>query len=314
MSDSRIFQQNVIAIIWDFDKTLSPEYMQKPLFEAYGIDEDKFWAEVRALPEFYLKQGIRVNEDTCYLGHLLSYVQQGPLKGLTNAKLKELGAKIDLFPGLPDFFDKFKEFVNREEYREADVSVEHYIVSTGLDAMIRGNSMFPKVDGVWASVFIEQPAQPGQDFATLPLESEITQIANFLDNTTKTRAIFEINKGVNKTKSISVNDTIAHESRRVPFENMIYVADGPSDVPSFSVVKGKGGKAYAVYNPDNDASYKKASNLRKQNRVDHFGVANYQDGSETFRWFKNEVIEMADKIAERHQQRITSSVASAPKH
>ena len=83
-TEKGLFLQNIIAIIWDFDKTLSPQYMQTPLFKAYGVDETEFWKEVHALPEYYARAGIHVNEDTCYLGHLLTYVREGKMAGLTN--------------------------------------------------------------------------------------------------------------------------------------------------------------------------------------------------------------------------------------
>src|SRR5208283_2019305 len=85
----------------------------------------------------------------------------------------------------------------------------------------------------------------------LSAAAEISQIGMVIDNTTKTRALFEINKGTNKNPAIDVNSNIKPEDRRIPFQNMIYIADGPSDVPSFSVVKRNGGEAYAVYNPAN---------------------------------------------------------------
>jgi hypothetical protein len=314
MSDEGFFLQNVIAVIWDFDKTLSPIFMQEPLFDEYGVIKEKFWAEVNALPEYYGKAGINVHQDTCYLGHLLSYVKNGPMRGLTNAKLKELGKSIPLYPGLPDFFDRLSQITSRPEYREGEVALEHYVVSTGLDAMIRGTEIAPKVDDIWASVFIEDPALPGQDFSKSPGGTEISQIAGFLDNTTKTRAIFEINKGVNKTSRYTVNDTIVHDKRRVPFKNMIYIADGPSDIPSFSVVKQNGGKAYAVYDPNVRDHYAQAARLREQDRVDHFGSADYRDGTETCRWLEYAVTKMADNIMDLRSKRIDSSVTSAPKH
>ena len=88
-----------------------------------------------------------------------------------------------------------------------------------------------------------------------------------IDNTTKTRALFEINKGTNKNPAMDVNAKIAPEDRRIPFQNMIYIADGPSDIPSFSVVKGHGGKAYGVYNPDRPDEF--AQNDRLQHAGSH---------------------------------------------
>lgn len=306
--------QNVIAVIWDFDKTLSPINMQEPLFEAYGIEKENFWGEVNALPDYYAKADITIHQDTCYLGHLLSYVKHGPMKGLTNERLTELGKNIPLFPGLPEFFGQLKAIVAQPQYQEGEITLEHYVVSTGLDAMIRGTEIFPEVDDIWASVFIEEPAIPGQDFSQTPKQTEISQIAGFLDNTTKTRAIFEINKGVNKTDKFSVNDTIENDKRRVPFENMIYIADGPSDIPSFSIVTQNGGKAYAVYDPDVTDHYAQAAGLSEQDRVDHFGAADYRPDTETSRWLEHTVKKMADRIIEKRNQRIDSSVASAPSH
>ncbi|HIB54668.1 MAG TPA: haloacid dehalogenase-like hydrolase, partial [Nitrospirales bacterium] len=304
MSDEGIFLQNVIALIWDFDKTLSPVYMQKPLFDEFDINSDTFWEEVNALPDYYRQAGISINEDTCYLGHLLSYVQHGKMPGLTNAKLTELGSKIDLFPGLPGFFDEIKESIRKPEFAEADITIEHYIVSTGLDAMIRGTEVASRVDGIWASVFIEKPAEPGRVKGHNPEGGEISQIAGFLDNTTKTRAIFEINKGVNKTAGFSVNDSIDKEKRRVPFENMIYIADGPSDIPSFSVVKRNGGLAYAVYDPYVDGHYEQAVGLLDSKRVDQCGPADYRSGSETHRWLGHKVDDMARRILNKRKKTI----------
>ena len=86
----KIHNQNIVACIWDFDKTLIPGYMQTPLFKHYGINENVFWKEVNELPDLYGGRGMRVSSDTIYLNHLLSYVKNGPLRGLTNKKLEEL--------------------------------------------------------------------------------------------------------------------------------------------------------------------------------------------------------------------------------
>ena len=72
-----LHRQNIVACIWDFDKTLIPGYMQVPIFEAFGIDEEQFWKEVNALPDIYAKRGTRVSYDTIYLNHLISFVKNG---------------------------------------------------------------------------------------------------------------------------------------------------------------------------------------------------------------------------------------------
>ncbi len=314
MDERGLFQQNIVALIWDFDRTLSPDNMQRPIFENYGISEDAFWAEVNALPQYYARANVTVQPDTCYLTHLLSYVRAGRLPGLTNERLRELGAKVRLFAGLPGAFDRLRDVLAPQKYHDADLRLEHYIVSTGLEPMIRGTAIFPKVDGVWASGFIEEPAAPGYNAAGRPGAGEISQVAGLLDNTTKTRAIFEINKGVNANAGISVNDSIAQEDRRVPIKNMIYIADGPSDIPSFSVMRRNGGMALAVYDSEQPALQQQADLLHKSGRVDMYGAADYREHSHTMNWLELQVRNIADRILDERTRATQSRVQKGPKH
>lgn len=198
-----LFSQNIIAIIWDFDKTLIPDYMQEPLFRRYGVDAATFWDEVNGLPDFHKRNGLAlVSKDTLYLNHILTYVRSGTFKGLSNKLLRQLGAEIEFYAGLPDFFATLKRSVaENERYRRYDIEVEHYIVSTGLRQMILGSKIAPYVDEVWACEFVEKVPPPGYlgrlPDLSLPDKETIIDIGYVLDNTTKTRAVFEINKGTN---------------------------------------------------------------------------------------------------------------------
>jgi hypothetical protein len=145
-------------------------------------------------------------------------------------------------------------------------------------------------------------------------EKTISQIAYTLDNTTKTRAIFEINKGTNKIPDIDVNAKIPDEDRRVPFQNMIYVADGPSDIPVFSIVNQFGGRTFAVYRPGSKKEFSQVNNLQKQGRVQSFGEANYTAGSQTAMWLKNAVSEIADQIVINRERALGDKIGKPPKH
>lgn len=331
-----IHPQNVIAMVWDFDKTLIPGYMQDPIFEAFGIDDTSFWREVNGLPAYCRRAGVNVHPDTSYLNHLLTYVQHGRMPNLTNAKLRELGAQIRFHPGLPEFFQRMKDELSQvPEAERFDLKLEHYIVSTGLRTMIEGSAIRPYVDGIWASEFIETPPPPGFD----PDQTEdldkggrgeplfhmhgITQIAVAYDNTSKTRALFEINKGSNKNPTIDVNATMRQEDRRVPFSHMIYVADGPSDVPAFSVLRQNKGTAYAVYLDDDSTERNRAESrrsleqverLRRDGRVDHFGPADYRPGSSTSKWLALRVRQIAEGIIAERMASLKERVGEAPKH
>jgi hypothetical protein len=315
-----LFLQNIIACIWDFDKTLTPGYMQEPLFAHYNVNPQKFWKEVAELPNFYKKSGLSlIATDTVYLNHILTYTTEGVFKGLNNETLKKLGGKIKFYQGLPGFFDEIKKFVKHNPgYRQHEIQVEHYIVSTGLLQMIIGSEIAPYIDGVWGCEFVEEPPPPGYMGKSKLKKSEdtkiISQLAYALDNTTKTRAIFEINKGSNKIPDIDVNARIPDEDRRVPFQNMIYIADGPSDIPVFSIVNRFGGRTFAVYRPGSKEEFSQVNNLQKQGRVQSYGEANYTEGSQTAMWLKNAISEIADLIVTNRERALGDKIGKPPKH
>lgn len=316
--DAQLRSRHILACIWDFDKTLIPGYMQAPLFQAYGIDEEVFWKEVNKLPELYAQKGIHVSKDTVYLNHLLSYVKNGPLKGLSNQRLRVLGAEIQFCPGLPEFFDGLKTFARDVGARQKlEISLEHYIISTGLAEMIRGSRIAPHVDGIFACEFIEQPLPPGyarQDELALSDSGEISQIGVMVDNTIKTRFIFEINKGTNKNAAIDVNAVVNPADRRVPFENMIYVADGPSDVPVFSLVRKNGGVAYAVYGEESEAEFRQNDQLHQVGRVHGYGPNDFRDNTFTPRWLRKRIEDRVDRIAREQEYVLGTRVTKPPRH
>ena len=294
-------RSNLIACIWDFDKTLVPGYMQRPLFKTYGVDEPSFWKEVQALEHVYKQQGIEVTNELLYLNHLLTHVKSGPMHGLNNAKLRELGQELVLFEGLPTFFQTLKqEIENDPQFSLYELKLEHYILSSGLTEMIRGSQIAPYVDGIFACEFIEEPMLPGfLNQPNLPMESEsreISQIARIVDDTTKTRFLFEINKGVNKYHHLNVNSVVSAEERRIPMEHMIYIADGPTDVPTFSVIRDRGGKTLAVHQPGNMAEFIQNDTLLQNGRIDYFGPADYRPESLTARWLTMHVRKIAEDI------------------
>ena len=315
---STLFTQNIIACVWDFDKTLIPDYMQGPLFRRYGVDEATFWAETNGLVETYRKRGYTVAPEISYLNHLLTYVLRGPMQGLSNKILRECGAEIKLYPGLPKFFESSRAWAQaKPEYVKHDIQLEHYVVSTGLAEMVRGSALAPYLDAVWACEFIENPLPPGflqQKEFSMEAAAEIAQIGLMIDNTTKTRAIFEINKGTNKNAAIDVNAKVSPEDRRIPLQNMIYIADGPSDVPSFSVVKNGGGKTYAVYNPAVRAEFEQNDRLRQSGRIDHYGPADYTENSPTTNWLHLQIEKMCDRIVTDREAAVASRMSRPPRH
>ncbi len=312
--------QNIIAVIWDFDKTLIKGYMQEPIFKKYNVNGYSFWKEVNLLHYEYRKQGINVNKETIYLNHFITCTNQGIFEGLNNNLLRELGQELEFYNGIPDIFTDLKNIVeNDDKYKKHGILLEHYIVSTGLSEMIKGSKINEFVDGIWGCEFIETPIKSEIDIKEYKKDAAedtgvISQVGYAIDNTSKTRAIFEINKGVNKFEKIDVNSKLPHNMRRVPIENMIYVADGPSDVPVFSVLKQNGGTTFAVYAEDSQKEFEQVERLRTDGRVDMYGAADYSEGTLTYRWLSKQVKDIAEKIYSRLEHRVLSSASRAPEH
>lgn len=313
------FPQTTIAVIWDFDETLIPGSMQKPILEEYEVDEARFWEEVNGLPKYYADRDTTINRSSAYLNHMLTYVKEGKFPGLDNAKLTALGARIEFFDGVTELFHLLKnKALAASEFQRHQIDVELYVVSAGLSRMIRGSAIAQYVDDVWGCEFIEAVAPSGyihgDQSELMPTKSEISQIGFIIDDTTKTRAIFEINKGVNKHSNLNVNSQIPHEHRRVPFKNMIYIADGPSDIPVFSLLKQYGGRTYAVYRPRSSAHFDRVYRLRQQDRIEAYGPADYRDGKQTSMWILKTVSDIACRIVREKESALQSAIGSPPGH
>lgn len=324
---SQPFDQNVIAVIWDFDKTLINGYMQDPIFKTYGVDSGEFWKEVTALEKQYKAQSghLRINRDTIYLNHFLTCVAQGIFPGLNNELLFELGKQLEFYPGMPGFIRSTKALIgDNPRFKTYNIAVEHYIVSTGMAEMIRGSAIAPDVDGIWGCEFIEEPIRSKLRPQAAHLETaaaaagepvkQISQIGYAIDNTSKTRAIFEINKGANINEEIDVNSSMSRHLRRVPFEHMIYIADGPSDVPAFSIVKQNGGGAFAVYPKGKLREFQQVEQLRRDDRIDMYGMADYTEDSTTHMWLVAKITQIAEAMCVKKEEIIRRSISNPPGH
>jgi hypothetical protein len=310
----------IIAVLWDFDKTLITGYMQTPLFEHYGVDSVRFWDEVNALPDFHARagEGEPFISDSLYLNHILTYVRHGVFAGLSNAMLRQLGAKQHLAAGVPDILEQIAAFArDQQAFRDGTVGIEHYVISTGLRQMVLGSRVAPYMRHIWGCEFLERVAPPGflDGAAGEPGDGTICDIGYIIDHTTKTRAIFEINKGVRENLGVNVNTHIPRDQRRVPFANMIYIADGPSDIPSLSVINQFGGSTFGVYQPDSPRDFEQARQMLDQGRVHSIGPADYRQGTATFNWLLDRIAGIADRLARSPAVAATAApIAATPGH
>ena len=286
--------QNTIALVYDYDQTLSPSYMQDDvLFPKFGINPEQFWKKCNLLCTEDAWDG-----ELAYMKCLLDYLS---LDQVSNADLTKLGEGLSYYPGVEDVFDEMAPACLSAEHEAAGINVEHYIISSGLKALLDGCSIKSKVKAIFGCEF-------GEDE-----NGKISFPKRTISHTTKTQYLFRINKGM-LAPDQDVNDHMPAETRPIPFENMIYVGDGPTDVPCFTVMKHNGGQAIAVYNPKDRSgrSFQKCYQLCSHAaRVKHIAPADYRRGSHLRLILEQMVREVADRILQRsHDERAFGRVAA----
>lgn len=289
--------QNTIAIVYDYDQTLSPSYMQdEVVFPTFGIDGPSFW---RRCSEFVREEGY--DNELAYMKVLLDTLG---MDRPTNDELRRLGAKLNFYKGLPEMFDDFRDGLLTDEHKGHGITVEHYIISSGMQVLIEGSRLAPYVRAIFGCEF----AEDGQGRITFP--------KRVISHTQKTQFLFRINKGL-LDMSQDVNDHMEPEIRPIPFPNMIYLGDGPTDVPCFTVMRKNHGHAIAVYNPDDPerVGFRKCYQLSTHaDRVRHIAPADYRRNSHLRLLLEQMVEEIADRIVEQRRAAIETGTVRAPRH
>jgi hypothetical protein len=289
--------QNTIAIVYDYDQTLSPSYMQdEVLFPAFGIDGAKFWQRCSELV-----RDTGYDNELAYMKVLLDTLG---MDRPTNAELKELGKKLNFYKGLPEMFEEFQNGLLTSEHVAHGITVEHYIISSGMKVLIEGSRLATYVRAIFGCEFAEDT------------EGHITFPKRVISHTQKTQFLFRINKGL-LDMTQDVNDHMDPEIRPIPFPNMIYIGDGPTDVPCFTVMKKNGGEAIAVYNPDDPerVGFKKCYQLSTHaDRVKHIAPADYRPGTHLRMLLEQMVEETADRIVAQRREAVETGTVRAPKH
>ena len=139
-------------------------------------------------------------------------------------------------------------------------------------------------------------------------------IPEIFEKTANCKCKLRINKGIGKIENIGVNSKIPEINRRVHFENMIYIADGPSDIPAFSVVKKNGGATFAIYPKGDWKAMRQVEQMREDGRVDMYAEADYSEGTTAYMWITNKIQKIADRIRDTEKAKIKSSASGVPRH
>ncbi len=273
----------VLAICYDFDRTLSPDDMQAQGFiQSVGEDVSDFWRQSNALAE--------ANDMDMNLAYMLTMVKKA--KGrfyVTKKALAKYGSEIKLYNGVEGWFSRINEYGAKR-----GIIVEHYIISSGLKEMIEGTSIAGEFKKIYASAFCYDsdgvPEWPAQT----------------INYTNKTQFLFRIEKGcLDINDHDGVNEYIAPENLRVPLRNMVYIGDSDTDIPCMKLVNSYGGHAIGVYNAvTRDKS--KVYAMFRTNRIRYFAPADYSEGGELDRLLKAVIDKTAayEKLEDRHVENL----------
>ena len=251
-------EKPVVAICYDFDKTLSPDDMQAQGFiQKLGYEIGDFWKKSNG---FAIKNDMDQN-----LAYMFTMKTESAGKVLfTKTELAKFGSEVKLFPGVEDWFERIRKYGE-----EKGVIVEHYIISSGLKEMIEGTSIAKK--GAFKKIYATSFYCDENGVAVWP-----AQVVNY---TNKTQFLFRITKGVLDVNNAAVNDFFSESVLRVPFRNMIYLGDSDTDIPCMKLVKTRGGYSIGVFNPEtNDRT--KVYKMTRDNRIDYFVPADYSENTE----------------------------------
>ena len=265
-----------VALIYDFDGTLSPGNMQEYDFiPAVGSKSSEFWSASSQLA--------RDQDADPILTYMAKMIQEARSRGvsLKRSSFQESGRKIELFPGVREWFGRINAYG-----AEKGIKVVHYINSSGIKEMIEGTPIAKEFKKIYACSFLYD------------VDGVAYWPAVAVNYTNKTQFIFKINKGVEPVwDAKAVNQYIDESKRPVPFRHMIYFGDGTTDIPCMRLVKSSGGYSIAVYDPARDEGRGESDRLIRENRVNFVSPADYTEGRELDRIVKTVI----DKIDADHE-------------
>lgn len=263
----------ILAICYDFDKTLSPDDMQAQGFiQAVGYDNPKvFWGKTNSCAK---RNDMDQNLSWMYQMMLLAD-GKFPFNRETLAKY---GSKVKLFRGVKTWFKRINDFGKKHH-----VKVEHYVISSGLKEMIEGTKIAKQ--GVFKRIYASSFYYNKQGAAKWP-----AQVINY---TNKTQFLFRIEKGVLDINDFGVNDYLSPEDLRIPFRNIVYIGDSDTDVPCMKLVNSFGGHSIGVFDPET-GNKEKVYKMMDNHRIKYFVPADYSKNSALEVLVKNIVLKTAE--------------------
>ena len=260
-------RRNIIAIVYDFDGTLSPLPMQEyTVLPQIGVTAEYFWNEVKRK-----NKSTKGEEIITYMMMMLKKANDSGVK-ITKQYLGSLATQIEFFQGVDTFFPRMTKFVKKESNEK--IKLRHYIISSGLKEILQKLPIKQYFHKIFASEYTYDHYGAAQ-YPKL-----------VVTDTVKTQFLFRINKG-REDITESINEYMPYRERPIPFSNIIYIGDGLTDVPCMTVTTKQSGYAIAVYDPHKRGKgLPICKKLFEAARVDFIAPADYSEGSKLEEYVK----------------------------
>lgn len=271
----------IMAICYDFDKTLSPDDMQTfTLIPSLKMKKEEFWAECNSLA----KEN-RMDNNLSWMYQLI-VKSKACRQRISKEYFNQIGRDVKLYNGVKDWFERVNKYGEKN-----NVEVQHYIISSGLKEIIEGSEIAPFFKRIYASTYLYS----ADGVAEWPAQA--------INYTNKTQFIFRIAKGIFEEYDDSVNNSMPEDKLYIPYENIVYIGDSATDIPCMRLVKSKGGYSIGVFDP-NKKSKEKVYKLFNDNRINYFAPADYSSKSALFRYMKNIIEEVAVRGKMNNEQSV----------
>ncbi|HEX7560367.1 MAG TPA: hypothetical protein VF386_14290, partial [Usitatibacter sp.] len=198
---SKSFFQNTIALVYDFDGTLSPQPMQEyTVLPKIGVEPAQFWAMVN-------REARETESDPMlvYMRHIIEALEREKVD-VKREDFAAMASAIEYFPGVATWFARMNAYVKKRS--RGQVKLAHYLISAGQKEILDGVSIRKHFKRIYASEYHFNH----HGVATFP--------KLLVTDTLKTQFLFRINKGLELVTE-SINEHMPEAERPIPFANII---------------------------------------------------------------------------------------------
>lgn len=258
---------NTVAIMYDFDFTLAPGFIQEhKLLKHFNIENNEFWKKSNQIITDY-----KMDDVLAYMYLIVKSAKENKIK-LTRNFLQSCGEGCTYYNGVENWFDRINAYG-----KKLGLNVEHYIISSATQEVLEGTSIAKHFKKIYGSSFSYD--EKGEAFWP----------GKMIDYTLKTQYIFRIKKG--KLDQFNREDSINYKlptKKTLPYSNMLFLGDGQTDIPSMKIIKDKGGTSFCIYE-ENEKSKATAKRIFKDERVNFIAPADYSENSKIDKLVKSQL-------------------------